>query len=413
MDFGFNESQRMFRDSLREFLEKEIEPLVEPQEKKGPMNREEALDLMRRFRKVGIGFDLESLKDLGSDPITIGIMVEEMFRVWPSAAALVALSFPAGLVILGPEDMRKRWLERVEKNEVIGCYAITEPEAGSDNRAMRTTAVLDGDSYVVNGTKTWISNAPVADLCLLVANDQNGERVFLLVEKEVSPFECGDLHKLGWRAAPTGEIYFDNCRVPRENNLMTMIASTMGDAERVRELGGDPAKVSDMQSSRFISNALSMGMENVIFAFLRSGMALSAAGISQAALDASLKYAKERVQFGRPIGKFQLIQEMLYNMTALTETSRLLGYKALWAAITGDPQARMYSSLAKGYACDAAVKVAYDAIQIHGGVGLSDEYPLERYFRDARMLTIPDGTSEIQKLIVGRELLGKGFAAYA
>ncbi|MBC7248533.1 MAG: acyl-CoA dehydrogenase family protein [Actinobacteria bacterium] len=413
MDFGFNESQRMFRDSLREFLEKEIEPLVEPQEKKGPMNREEALDLMRRFKKVGIGFDLESLKDLGSDPITIGIMVEEMFRVWPSAAALVALSFPAGLVILGSEDMRKRWMGRVEKNEVIGCYAITEPEAGSDNRAMRTTAVLDGDSYVVNGTKTWISNAPVADLCLLVANDQNGERVFLLVEKEVSPFECSDLHKLGWRAAPTGEVYFDNCRVPRENNLMTMIASTMGNAERVRELGGDPAKVSDMQSSRFISNALSMGMENIIFAFLRSGMALSAAGISQAALDASLKYAKERVQFGRPIGKFQLIQEMLYNMTALTETSRLLGYKALWAAITGDPQARMYSSLAKGYACDAAVKVAYDAIQIHGGVGLSDEYPLERYFRDARMLTIPDGTSEIQKLIVGRELLGKGFAAYA
>lgn len=413
MDFSFNESQRLFRDNLRDFLEKEIEPLVEPQEKKGPMSKDEALDLMRRFKKVGIGFDLESLKELGSDPFTIGIMVEEMFRVWPSAAALVALSFPAGLINLGSEDMRKRWMERVENNEVIGCYAITEPEAGSDNRAMRTSAVLDGDSYVVNGTKTWISNAPVADLCLLVANDQDGERVFLLVEKEVSPFECGDLHKLGWRAAPTGEIYFDNCRVPRENNLMTMIASTMGNADRVRELGGDPDKVSDLQSSRFMTTALNMGMENIIFAFLRSGMALSAAGISQAALDASTKYARERVQFGKPIGKFQLIQEMLYNMTALTETSRLLGYKALWAAITGDPQARMYSSLAKGYACDAAVKVAYDAIQIHGGVGLSDEYPLERYFRDARMLTIPDGTSEIQKLIVGRELLGKGFAAYA
>lgn len=412
MDFSFNESQRLFRDSLRDFLEKEIEPLVEPQEKKGPMSKDEALDLMRRFKKVGIGFDLESLKELGSDPFTIGIMVEEMFRVWPSAAALVALSFPAGLINLGSEDMRKRWMERVENNEVIGCYAITEPEAGSDNRAMRTSAALDGDSYVVNGTKTWISNAPVADLCLLVANDQNGERVFLLVEKEVSPFECGDLHKLGWRAAPTGELYFDNCRVPRENNLMTMIASTMGNADRVRELGGDPDKVSDLQSSRFMTTALNMGMENIIFAFLRSGMALSAAGISQAALDASMKYARERVQFGKPIGKFQLIQEMLYNMTALTETSRLLGYKALWAAITGDPQARMYSSLAKGYACDAAVKVAYDAIQIHGGVGLSDEYPLERYFRDARMLTIPDGTSEIQKLIVGRELLGKGFAAY-
>ncbi|MGQ9475623.1 MAG: acyl-CoA dehydrogenase family protein [Actinomycetota bacterium] len=412
MDFEFDESQRMFRENLRDFLESEIAPLVEPQEKKGPMDREEAVELLRKFRKVGVGFDLESLRELGSDPVCVGILAEEMFRVWPSAAGLVGLTFPAALVHLGPDEMRKRWLPRLERNEVIGCYAITEPEAGSDNRAMRTTAVLDGDFYVVNGTKTWISNAPVADICLLVANDERGNRVFLLVEKEVSPFQTGNLHKLGWRAAPTGEIYFDNCRVPRENNVLEMIQKTVSDPGRLKELGVeiDPSR---LQGSAFMAVLGRMSPENIIFAFLRSGMALAAAGISQAALDASIKFARERVQFGKPIGRFQLIQEMLYNMAALTETSRLLGYRALWAATHGDPQARMLSSLAKGYACDAAVKVTYDAIQIHGGVGLSNEYPLERYFRDARMLTIPDGTTEIQKLIVGRELLGPGFSAYA
>lgn len=411
MDFGFSESERMFRESFREFLEKEIAPLVDAQEKRGPMTKEEAVDLLKRFKKVGIGFDLGSLKELGTDPVTVGIMVEEMFRVWPSAAGLVGLTFPAALVYLGPEDMRRRWIPRLERNEVIGCYAITEPEAGSDNRAMRTTAVLDGDEYVVNGTKTWISNAPVADICLLVANDQSGERIFLLVEKEVSPFETSHLHKLGWRAAPTGEIYFDNCRVPRENNVMEMVTRTLSDPSRLQELGVefDPSR---LQSSGLFGMMRRMSPENIIFAFLRSGMALAAAGISQAALDASIKFARERVQFGKPIGRFQLIQEMLYNMAALTETSRLLGYKAIWAVVHGDPQARILSSLAKGYACEAAVKVTYDAIQIHGGMGLSDEYPLERYFRDARMLTIPDGTSEIQKLIVGRELLGQGFSAY-
>jgi len=141
-------------------------------------------------------------------------------------------------------------------------------------------------------------------------------------------------------------------------------------------------------------------------------MALRSAGISQAALDASIKYAKERVQFDKPIGKTQLIQEMLFNMTVATESSRFFGYRALNLFSKGDVDARKASSLAKGYACESAVRVTYDAIQIHGGNGLSEDYPLERYFRDARMLTIPDGTTEIQKLVVGREIMGKGMSAY-
>jgi len=411
VDFEFSEDQRMLRDSFREFLDKEIAPLVDAQEKKGPMTREEAVVLLKLFRKVGIGFDLESMREMGSDPLAIAILVEELFRVWPSAAGLVGLSFPTALVNFAPEAMRERLMPRLEANELIGCYAITEPEAGSDNRAMRTSAVLDGDCYTVNGTKTWITNGPVSDLCLLVANDQNGQRIFLLVDKEESPYETSELHKLGWRAGPTGEIFFSDCRVPKGNNMMEMVSSML--AGRGAEVMGDGVDMAGLAQSGFVNMLRKMSPENIIFAFLRSGMGLAAAGISQAALDASVKFAQERMQFGRPIGKFQLIQEMLYNMKALTVTSRLLSYQALQMAISGNPEARLMSSLAKGYACDAAVKVTYDGIQLHGGMGLSDEYPLERYFRDARMLTIPDGTSEIQKLVVGRELLGSGFTAYA
>ncbi len=411
MDFEFDQSQKMFRDNLREFLDKEIAPLVDEQEKKGPMNKEEALEIMRKFKKIGVGFDVESMSDMASDPLAVGIMAEETFRVWPAAAGLVGLSFPAALVNIASDDMRERLLPKLLANELIGCYAITEPEAGSDNRSMRTTAVLDGDFYRVNGTKTWITSAPVADLCMLVANDEKGERMFLLVEKEQSPYGVSDLHKLGWKAAPTGEVFFEDCLVPKENNVMNMVASAMS-GDRLKEIMGDrydPAKVAD---SKFAKMMATMAPENMIFAFLRSGMALAAAGIAQAALDASIQFARERTQFGKPIGKMQLIQEKLYNMKALTVTSRLLAYWAYKLSMNADPEARMASSLAKGYACEVAVNVASDAIQIHGGIGLSDEYPLERYFRDARMLTIPDGTTEIQKLVVGRELLGKGFSAY-
>jgi alkylation response protein AidB-like acyl-CoA dehydrogenase len=405
MDFEFNEDQKMFRESIREFLDKEIAPLVDEQEKKGPMTREEAVGILKRFKKIGIGYDLESMSEMASDPLAVAILMEETFRVWPSAAGLMGLTFPAGLVNIAPEEMRKRLLPRLMENELIGCYAITEPEAGSDNRAMRTSAIPDGDFYVVNGTKTWITNGPVADLCLLVANDEKGERIFLLVDKEESPFETADLHKLGWRAAPTGELYFNDCRVPKGNNVMQMAMAAFAEAAAKKP----PGEGGGLGSLGMLGR---MSPENIIFAFLRSGMALAAAGISQAALDAAITYARERMQFGRPIGRHQLIQEKLYDMKALTVTSRLLGYWAFKMAISGDPDARMASSLAKGYACEAAVKVASDAIQVHGGMGLSDEYPLERYFRDARMLTIPDGTTEIQKLIVGRELLGSGFTAY-
>ncbi len=322
MDFEFNEDQKMFRESMREFLDKEIAPLVDEQEKKGPMTKEEAVGVLKRFKKIGIGYDLESMSEMAGDPLAVAILMEETFRVWPSAAGLMGLTFPAGLVNIAPEEMRKRLLPRLMENELIGCYAITEPEAGSDNRAMRTAAIPDGDFYVVNGTKTWITNGPVADLCLLVANDEKGERIFLLVDREESPFETADLHKLGWRAAPTGELYFNDCRVPKGNNVMQMAMTAFAEAAAKKP----PGEGGGLGSLGMLGR---MSPENIIFAFLRSGMALAAAGISQAALDAAISFARERMQFGRPIGRHQLIQEKLYDMKALTVTSRLLGYWAL------------------------------------------------------------------------------------
>jgi len=227
-----------------------------------------------------------------------------------------------------------------------------------------------------------------------------GTQEMFLVDRINSPFETSELHKIGWRCAPTGEIYLKNCRVPKENALTSMIAKSLAGEARIPIHEGI-AKLFGYMSPL-----------NAIFCMMRAGMALMATGISQACLDASISYAKQRKQFGRPIGKFQLIQNMLFEMAAITESSRLLSYKALYLVTKGDPHARLMSSLAKGYACEGSVKVAYNAIQIHGGLGLSDEYPIERYFRDARMMTIPDGTTEIQKLIVGRELLGQGFSAY-
>ncbi|MCS7143855.1 MAG: acyl-CoA/acyl-ACP dehydrogenase [Archaeoglobaceae archaeon] len=401
MDFEFSQEHRIFKSSLKEFLEKEIAPIVDEKEKRGGLTKEEALELYAKFKKIGIGYDPESISVYFEDPFYYGIASEEISRIWASLNVVIGMSFPVVFVNLASDKTRDALEKKLEKNQVIGCLAVTEPEAGSDTSTLKTTAVLDGDEYVLNGTKTWISNAPIADVALVAATlKDTGTQEMFLVDKINSPFETSELHKLGWRCAPTGEIYLKNCRVPKENALTNMIAKSLSGEAKIPIHEGI-AKLFGYMSPL-----------SAIFCMMRSGMALMATGISQACLDASISYAKQRKQFGRPIGRFQLIQDMLYKMTAITESSRLLSYKALYLVTMGNPQARLMSSLAKAYACEGSVKVAYNAIQIHGGLGLSDEYPIERYFRDARMMTIPDGTTEVQKLVVGRELLGKGFSAY-
>ena len=384
MDFDLSEEQKMLKRNARDFLEREIAPIVDERDRKGPLSREEAVGFIKRLMPFGyyIGRLPEEHGGPGLDEKTNGLLHEELARVWASLDAVIGIAELAPTLFhsaLGEvvEGIKERLLPRVLAGELIACAGITEPNAGSDTASIETTAILDGDEYVINGTKTWISNGTIADVCAVLAVTDKSKGLLgisqILVEREVSPFAARELHKMGWRAFPTAELVFDDCRVPRENLL------------------GEPAA----------GYKITMRM----FESARAWLAIMATGISQAAIDASIKYVRERKQFGRPIGSFQMIQEMIADMIAETEASRLLAYRA-FDLIDKGLRARMESSLAKAYACEAAVRVTSKAIQVHGAVGLSDEYPVERYFRDARMITIPDGTTQIQKLIVGRETIG-------
>ncbi len=407
MNFELTEEQSIFRKTLREFLDKEISPIADKRDRKGPLTKEEVIGFYKKFKEIGLGFDPATARVWLKDPMFFGIAAEEISRVWASLFAVWAYQIFASLAPLASEESAERLASKLERAELVGCMAVTEPGAGSDTSKLQTTATLEGDHYVIQGRKCWITNAPIADVALVAATEKDtGMQNFFFIDREVSPFETTELHKIGWRAAPTGEMFFDNCRVPKENALTEMLSKAFTEREEMRPPLFDP-------ESGIMKLATKIKPLSAIFCFMRTGMALQATGISQAALDASMKYAKERTQFGKPIGKFQLVQELLYEMTAITESSRLLAYRALDVAWRGDPEARKWSSLAKCYACEGCIKVTYNAIQLHGGIGLSEELPLERYFRDARIMTIGDGTTEIQKMIVGRELLGKGFSAYA
>ncbi|NLA12125.1 MAG: acyl-CoA/acyl-ACP dehydrogenase [Firmicutes bacterium] len=401
MDFKFNDEQQMFQQSVRELLEKEFAPIVDERDPKGPLSREEGVNVMKTLKKVGVGLDPESIEDL-LDPVMFGIIAEEFGRVWPSLLPLFGMgAIPAIFAPSASEDARKRLVPRLEAAEFIGCFAETEPDAGCDTSNLSTTAKREGDYYIVNGTKSWISNATIADTAFVGVKDADtGDATFLLVEKEISPFEATESPKMGWKASPTGEMFFDNCKVPVENEMSLLME---------KAITSGSLNIPD----GFMKLLTSMTPITAMLTIPRAGMGLASVGIAQAAFEASVKYARERVQFGKPIGKFQLIQEMLYEMSVLIETARLLGYKAATAIIDGDREARRLSAMAKAYGGQAAFKVTDMAIQIHGGMGISQEMPLERYFRDARLMTIPDGTSEIMKLITGYTILGKGFAAYS
>lgn len=402
MDFDFTEEQRMFRDALQDFMQREYGPIVDKRDREGPFTREEEIEINKKFQKIGIGIDPENMKAY-LDPTLFGILSEEMSKVWASLTPLLGMgAIPAIYVPLASDDMKSRVLPRLEKGEFIGAFAETEPEAGCDTRDIQTTARLEGDYYIVNGTKTWISNAVTCDTAFVGVKDpETGAQTFLLIEKEVSPWETSPLHKIGWNASDTGEMFFDNCKVPKENEMGAILKSAFEKGQTLPISEG------------FMKLFTTLTPTTALLTLPRAGMGLMSVGIAQAAFEASVKYAKERVTFGKPIGKHQLIQNMLYEMNLLIETARLLGYKAIDTISKGDPDARRLSSMAKVYGGESAVKVTYHAIQIHGANGLSQELPLERYFRDARMQTIPDGTSEMMKLISTYTILGKGFSAYA
>lgn len=380
MDFELTDEQKMLKESARKLMDREVMPYFAQFPEDRPMTPEEIKGVLKKFIPLGyLGSTIpEEWGGAGLDFITYMLLMEEVDPVLflPLAIAAGAAEI---MYSLGNENQRKKHLPSMLAAERIGCVALTEPNVGSNPAAIETRAFPDGDHYIINGSKMWISNGSFSDMVFVLANADPDQGLiglnFFLAEKEVSPFEAKATPILGddLRIPHVGELFFEDCRVSKDNLLGVL-------GEGLKET-------------------------MIIFQSARCMLAMNSVVFAQRALDAAIRYAKERTQFGKPIGQFQLIQGMISEMAALTDASRLLTYRA--AALV-DKGGRLHkeASMAKFYATEAAVKVTSMAIQIHGAYGLSTEYPVEKLFRGARVMTIPDGTTEIQKMVVGRELLG-------
>jgi acyl-CoA dehydrogenase len=388
MDFELTDKQKKIKQDVRAFLEAEIAPIANTRDLQGPLTREELLAFIQKLMPFGYynGMIPEAYGGKGYSSTTMALLIEELSRVWSGLAASVWIASSVSSFAVSSPYFMERYLEKILKGALIGCAAITEPDAGSNAAALKTYAVKDGDEWVLNGNKTWISNGSVADVVNVLAVTDSGKGQMgvsmILVERDISPFEHRELHKIGWRAFPTAELFFKDCRVPFQNVISGMGATGEREASR-------------------------SGYQNMMAAFesARSTMSVLAVGICQAAVDACIEYVKKREQFKKPIGSFQMVQETIADMITETDAARFLTYRA-WQLIDQGKRARMQSSIAKGYACEAAVRVAQRAVRLHGAMGIDENHPIERYLRDARALTIPDGTTQIQKLVIGREALG-------
>src|SRR5256714_1473316 len=360
--------------SLRAGLEEEIKPLDDRHgDDRLPLDR--LPEIVKTLR--GYGYPTEDTPD----EVAAALASEELARVFPSLEGCLMISYACARYIAaaGPVELRERAVPALLRGEGIGCLASTEPNHGSNNAALETLAVPDGDDYVINGRKRWISNGDISDyalvLCRVVAGNGTEEIRPIIVERARSPYRTRDLPKLGLTAFVTSEMVFEDCRVPRENCI--------GPAGALTNL-------------RLIFRTLQ---------WARCRMGVVSLGIARAALEASVDYARQRRQFGRRIGEFQLIQDKIFTMATEIDASRLLIHRALTSVQQGRRSDRE-ASMAKAYATEMAVRVTSEAIQIHGANGLSPDYPLERHFRDARALTIAEGTTEIHKLVVARSILG-------
>lgn len=383
MFVDYTEEQMMVKEMARAFAEKEVLPLEDEYDFSKPLTNSEVKEIWGRlgpaFRGIVDGFDPSDI-----DYISLGILAEEIFKVNPSLACVMAISASPAMMLqlFGTSEQKEAFVPALLSGEKIGCFAITEPDVGSNPAGVECTAVPDGGQYVVNGTKTWISNGDISDIAVLVLRVKNGDDQsigILLVDREVSPYDSRELPHLGLRGFPTSELYFTDCRVPAENLVV----------------GGNGDKAKGAEGLKAVFRG---------FEVMRTVMALGSVAMAQASLEHSIKYAKQRKQWGKLIGEHQMIQEMITDMATQIDCARLLTYRALSMLQTGKRCDRE-TSMAKFFATEMAVQVTSKAIQIHGANGLSEEFPVERLFRDARMFTIPDGTTQMQKLIVARDLL--------
>ena len=377
MDMELSEEQRMIRETVRRFLEKEIRPLVDEYEKAGrPIHRE----LVKRLLPFGYlgGLLPEEAGGAGLTYTTYFLMIEELSRVWPSLRAVVSISNSVLTHIheYGTDLQRERFMKPLLTGDSIGFFALTEPNVGSDTSSIETRAVFTDGKWMLNGAKMFITNGVEGDIGIVIAQTDkskgiNGTAAFL-VERSMG-YKARLIEKMGLVCSPLAELIFEDCEIPEENLL-----GKVGDGLR--------------QGLKFLNSARAM-------------VAFIAAGVAQACVDAAVEYAKNRVQFGKPIGAFQLIQAKISDMVTLTCAMRLLGLQASNLLDKGKP-CRREASMAKLFATENVLKIAEEALQIHGGYGYTKEFPVERYYRDIRYFTIAEGTSEIQRLLIARDVLG-------
>src|SRR3984957_2061091 len=379
MDFSLSDDQRLIRENVRRFMETEVRPVIRRYDREEKFAGAE----IRRLGELGCCGMLipEEWGGAGLDTISYVLMLEEVARV--DASMAVALSVTNSVVAWplwrhGNDAQRQKYLQRLSRGEILGAFCLTEPQAGSDAAAIEARAVRGGKTYRLNGTKSWVTNGGESGVYLAFAKTDLGAGArgitAFLVEPAFSGFHVSRYEdKMGLRSSRSAEIVFSNCEVPEENRL------------------GEEG-----QGLKIALEALDGG---------RVGIAAQAVGIAQGRLEASIAYAKERRAFGKTIGDFQAIQWMRADMQTEIEAARALVHHAAWMRDTGAPRLGPYASRAKLFAGEMVNRAVYKAVQIHGSQGYSREWDVERMYRDARVITIYEGTSEIQRMIIARDLL--------
>ena len=381
MDFTFTDEQLHLRKSVREFAEGELAPHVMEWDEVSHFPTE-LLPKLGEMGLMGVIFP-EEYGGAGLGYVEYATVIEELARVDGSVGLFVAAhnSLCSNHIYkFGTEEQKKKYLVPLAQGKKLGAWSLTEPEAGSDAGGTRTTAVREADHWILNGSKTFTTNGTYADLCVAMAvtdksRESHGISAFIL-EKGTPGFRPGKKeNKLGMRASDTSEVIFSDCRLPS-----TQLLGPLGE--------GFIGSLKILDGGRISIAALALGM-------------------AQGALEAATSYAKQRKQFGKAIAEFQAIQFKLADMATQVEAARLLVYQAAWLADQKNVRFTRESSMAKLFASEVAVRVANECVQVHGGYGFIKDYPAEKFYRDVKLCTIGEGTSEIQRLVIARQLLGK------
>jgi alkylation response protein AidB-like acyl-CoA dehydrogenase len=378
MDFRLTDEQELLRRSIREFAETEIRPHVMEWDEK-QLFPKELIPKLAALGLMGIQFP-EEFGGAAMSSVDYCIAIEELARVDPSVCLSVAAHNGLGaahISMFGTDEQKEKYLTPLARGERLAAWGLTEASSGSDAGAMRTTAVREGDCWVINGTKQFITHGKLGDLIVVMAvtNRAKGSRGIsaFIVERGTAGFRAGKKEdKLGMRASETSEVIFENCRVP-SSQLLGLDGQGFVNALQVLDAG-------------------------------RIGIAALAVGLAQGAYEAARRYSFERKQFGQPIGTFQAIRAKLVDAAMRIEAARLLTYRAAAMKDQGK-RTTLEAAMAKLYSSEIAVRVAEEGVQIHGGYGFVKDYPAEKYFRDVKLTTIGEGTSEIQRLVIARQLL--------